>query len=311
MVCVSVAIDPAHLFHEGPERTIAAVLLAGRPVAGLVDYDDRRVQQHYIAGLTSRKDVVVFGSSRAMQIRAAAFPGRSFFNHSLTGGVLVDYIAIAREYQARALLPRQAIIGLDPWLLSAYANRPIASRPLMAAALREAVSPSYFQAALRSLRASGWRPRPREPFPDEPGGATLADGSRLYPGRIRERTPAAARAEAVRAAAVADDRLRDFRELDESLVRRLDTLVGILRAGGTEVEFLLAPYHRVMIQRYQTSDEYRMVFEAERRFRDLAASLRVRIRGAYDPAACGCDQSEFLDAGHPRESCMTKILQSR
>jgi hypothetical protein len=309
MVATSVTIDPANLFHEGPERRIAAMLLAGKPVAGLIDYDDRLVQRHYIAGLSARRDVVVLGSSRTMQVRATGFPGRSFFNHSLTGGILDDYIAIARDYAARGLMPRLAIIGLDPWLLSAYASRPSESRVSPLGKLLEAVSPSYFQAALRSLKAYGGRPAPRAPLPDEAGGTTLADGSRVYPRTIRERTTEAVRADAIRTAAGFDDRLRNFRAIDEALVGRLESLVDFLRARGTEVELLLVPYHRVMLDRYRASEEYDMVFAAERRFRDLAAKAHVAIRGGYDPAACGCDDSEFLDAGHPRDTCVTKILQ--
>jgi hypothetical protein len=138
----------------------------------------------------------------------------------------------------------------------------------------------------------------------------LADGSRVYPRAVRDRTTAQVLAEALRAAAAFDERLRDFRELDQDLARRLETLVGLLRASGTEVEFLLVPYHRVMFERYHASDDYRIVFAAERRFHDLAASLNVPVRGAYDPAACGCDESEFLDAGHPRETCVARILQA-
>ena len=187
-----------------------------------------------------------------MQVRASGFPGRSFLNHSLTGGILGDYVAIAREYEARDLMPHRVIVGLDPWVLSSYTDRPIESSMSTAAKVREAVSPSYFQAALRSFKAYGGRPVPREPFPDESGGTTLADGSRVYPRTIRERTTAEVHAEAVAAAAALDDRLRDFRELDESLVTQLETLVGLLRAGGAEVEFLLVPYHRIMLERYRT-----------------------------------------------------------
>lgn len=135
-----------------------------------------------------------------------------------------------------------------------------------------ALSPSYFQAALRSFKAYGGRPYPREPLPDEQGGTTLPDGSRVYPRRIRERDAAQVRAEAIRGAAEPDERLRDFRELDEGLVRRLEELIGVPRAQGTDVEFLLAPYHPILLQRYHAAEDYRMVFAAEQRFRDLAAS---------------------------------------
>jgi hypothetical protein len=308
MVAFSVTIDPVNLFHRGPEPTIASMLLAGRPVAGLVDYEERVVQQHYISGLAKPKDVIVLGSSRAMQIRAAVFPGRSFFNHSLSGGLLGDYAAVVRQYHARRFMPHHVVLGLDPWLLSAHANRPVESGLPLTARLREAASPSYFQAALRSFKAYGGRPWPRAPLPDEPGGTTLADGSRVYPKTIRDRKTEQVRAAAVRTAGASDERLLNFDELDERLVSRLEMLVRDLRAGGATVEFLLAPYHPVTLEKYRTAYEYRMVFPAERRFRQLAVSLNVPIRGDYDAAACGCDDSELLDGGHPRDTCVAKIL---
>jgi hypothetical protein len=192
--------------------------------------------------------------------------------------------------------------------LSAHANGPVESSLPLTARLREATSPSYFQAALRSFKAYGGKPWPRAPLPDEPGGTTLADGSRIYPKTIRDRDAGQVRAEAVRTASASDARLLNFHGLDEPLVRRLEMLVRDIRAGGATVEFLLAPYHPVTLEQYRTSYEYRMVFPAERRFRQLAVSLDVPIRGDYDPAACGCDDSEMLDGGHPRDTCVAKIL---
>jgi hypothetical protein len=311
MVAVTVAVDPANLFHAGPEETIAAMLVAGKPIAGLIDYDDRLVQKHYISTLGAPKDVVVLGSSRSMQLRAAEFPGRTFFNHSVTGAVLDDFAAIVQEYERRPAMPRHVVLVLDPWLLSARATRPFRPAAPIATKVREAISPSYFQAALRSLKAYGRRPWPREPWPDEPGGMTLADGSRVYPRSIHERDAAHVRADAVRTAAAIDERLQDYRELDRTRVQTLEAIVTALRARGATVEFLLVPYHPITIARYRSSPEHRMVFAAEARYRELAARWRVAIRGDYDPSACGCDESEFLDAGHARESCVAKVLDQQ
>jgi hypothetical protein len=51
-----------------------------------------------------------------------------------------------------------------------------------------------------------------------------------------------------------------------------------------------------------------MVFAAERRFREMAEALRLPIRGSYDPSDAGCEDADFLDGGHARESCPAKIF---
>jgi hypothetical protein len=32
------------------------------------------------------------------------------------------------------------------------------------------------------------------------------------------------------------------------------------------------------------------------------------VLGAYDPIACGCDESDFINAAHPKDSCLGRIL---
>ena len=51
-----------------------------------------------------------------------------------------------------------------------------------------------------------------------------------------------------------------------------------------------------------------MVFAAESRYREMADTLRLPIRGGYDPVAAGCEDADFLDGGHTRESCPAKIF---
>jgi len=37
----------------------------------------------------------------------------------------------------------------------------------------------------------------------------------------------------------------------------------------------------------------------------------VPVIGSFDPRRSGCDETEFLDGVHPRESCIHRVLTVR
>ena len=168
--------DPANLFRGSAyEKGIASLLLQGWNVKNISNYDERLVQKYYINGLAERKDVVVLGSSRAMMIDSKMFPGRRFFNNSVSGASLEDHIAIYELYREKKLEPATVIIALDPWLLNRYSGQSrwrslqseyvaatsrftqsqaslfgSAAGTAEAAKLLELISPSYFQQSLKA-----------------------------------------------------------------------------------------------------------------------------------------------------------------
>ncbi|MCZ7662223.1 MAG: hypothetical protein M5U22_04440 [Thermoleophilia bacterium] len=124
-VClVTVGVDPANLFRgTGYERGIAELLAQGRNVAAIANHDDRLVQRYYAAKVERAPDVLVLGSSRAMQIRrddaAAAGLGPTFFNASVSEGTLEDFEAILELYLKRGFIPHTVVLGVDIWDLQA------------------------------------------------------------------------------------------------------------------------------------------------------------------------------------------------
>ncbi len=112
-------VDPANLFKPIEyEREIASILLAKKNIVGISNFDERIMQRFYVNGLTSKKDVIVLGSSRSLQIGSELFPGKDFFNNSVSGASLEDYLAIYQLYRAKGLTPKTIILVLDPWLLN-------------------------------------------------------------------------------------------------------------------------------------------------------------------------------------------------
>jgi hypothetical protein len=116
---VNYFVDPAQLFNRNHyEQGMAEILLKGLNVAGISNYDERFLQKHYIAGLKEKKDIIVLGSSRPLQISSKSFPGASFHSHGVSGASLEDDMAIFEMYLERNIEPKVIILGLDPWLLN-------------------------------------------------------------------------------------------------------------------------------------------------------------------------------------------------
>ena len=109
---------PAHLISKHYEEGIADILISGSNVCSPGDYDEGTVQKYYVSKLSARKEVVVMGDSRSMLIGGHLFPGRSFFNNSVSSGRLGDYFAIYELYEQSGFIPSVVVLGLDPWMVT-------------------------------------------------------------------------------------------------------------------------------------------------------------------------------------------------
>ena len=68
-------------------------------------------------GRRAPKDILVFGSSRSLGINSKLFPGKTFFNMSVTDGRLENFIQLYFLWREKGLIPAHVILGLDVWLL--------------------------------------------------------------------------------------------------------------------------------------------------------------------------------------------------
>ena len=115
-------VDSSGIFgHSNYLSKAAKALTSGKMVAGLQNIDDRLFQELIIRNLRVRNDVIAIGSSTTMHLRKGVISKDriNFFNHSLNGASLEDYIAIVGAYEVmHDYLPSTVILGVDPWVFN-------------------------------------------------------------------------------------------------------------------------------------------------------------------------------------------------
>ena len=342
VVFMNYFVDPANLFRGTPyEQSIAKLLLQGQNVANISNYDERLLQKFYIQGLTQKKDIIVLGSSRSMQISTDMFPGKTLFNNSVSGASVEDFISIYEMYSQKNLQPSIVIIGLDPWLLnrnngqtrwksliSEYqAGIKRLGFPLeMADYFRlnniipdkyfELISLSYFQESVRygvkfflDINVQGEQAQfysTNETSADVP--IKLSDGSYSYAKSFSSLSTSEVRKLAISYVGDTVYSLESFNELDNNLALKLESFIGFLQNNGVDVILFLPPYHPATYELLISSDKYKIIVEAQQYFSSLAKSRHIVILGSYNPYDVICDESEFYDGMHTKKSCIEKIF---
>jgi hypothetical protein len=340
LVLVNFWVDPGQMFRgEEYEAGIASILLSGMNVANLAEYDGRLVQKFYIQGLSSRKDIVVLGSSRSCVIGSEMFPGRTFFNNWVSGATIEDYLAIYEMYREKGILPSRIILGLDPWVLNrnheeirwkvlweyyAAASRrivksvPAYERSLIPNKYFALLSPAYFQrsfwvllrtALSRSALATGNYYATHEKELDV--SVRFSDGSNRYDRKGRDLSVT----EVNRAAEAYVDRgsvygLERFYSLDGEYRETLERFLALLRKDGVEPMMFLPPYHPYVYHALTSSAQYRVIMEVQRYFENLAKETGVKLVGSYNPTDLALGEEEFFDGAHPRPSALEKLFRS-
>lgn len=334
LMAVNYYVDPGHVFHrESYLRAIASVLLQGRNVAYQGGYDERLLHHYYMKGQPKRKDIIILGSSRMMQLRSSVFPGYRFYNNSLTLADLKDLLTIYGTYVAVHKEPACVLLGLDPWILNANSTRlkdayaleaeyeearrllglpPLTAHrhPSYLLRLKEAVvlfSPGYLQNSVDTLRSggNGYRAVGDQ---DVDCCVRCSDGSLIYSRRYRTRPVPEVRRLAVDIGAPADV-WTSYSALDPTLKGEFETFVDFLLARGVKVIFVLIPYHPATYPRMVGSRGYGLIPQVEQYFRSVAAKKHIDVVGSYDPTRLGCREDEFFDGVHPKDSCMDRIFR--
>jgi hypothetical protein len=332
IIGVNITADPGNVCSR-IERQVASDVLKGFNIANFPNLDDRQMQKHIIDGRTAAPDVVVFGSSRSMEIRVDCFPGRTFFNSGVGSSRIPDYVALYEAYRNRGLRPSLLVIGADPWILNArmgdqrwrslqkdydhIAERvgltrdPARFRKRDVRKLVQLISPRYFQESLHSLARKDERPSPTT----ETQGSSwflLADGSLVYPKSIRDRGVEEVRAVAKRMLHGREGlALSGFRQLDPSSMADFENFLGSVLADGAKVLLFIPPWHPVVYQAIAQSEEFQMVPASEAYFRALASKLGIPVVGSNDPAALGCGETDFRDGMHLCDRALKALLLRR
>jgi hypothetical protein len=339
VVAVNWAGDPAHLFTRGDaEAEFAERLLDGRPVGATFRMDELLLHKRLAERRERAPDVLVLGSSRAMPLGAAAFPGRAVVNASVSSASLEDAIALLELHEGLGLRPKLVFLAVEPWALNGSLRNPsVALEPELRAGLRRLglsrasgygelpvatavrrkwlmlVSPAYFQASLVTLLTRGFRSEPvtgnavTSASNSEPGGHLLhPDGSVEWAPRMSSRTASEAEALAVATAAGRPSYLQSPPAPERLAV--LSAIVRGARSRGMRVALWLAPFHPTAYPALVADGAGRGLSEGESAVRSLAAVAEVPVLGSYDPRAYDVAAGDFVDYNHLRADAANRLV---
>ena len=77
-----------------------------------------------------------------------------------------------------------------------------------------------------------------------------------------------------------------------------------------KVSFWIPPLHPKAYGFLFELHEAKIYREANDYFLALADDLDLEVIGGLNPARFGCKRDEFVDAVHPKESCVRKVFQT-
>ena len=328
LVSVNYFGDAANLFSGNYEIRIAKGMLSGNNVTNVADYNERLVQRYVVGHSKMCPEVLVIGSSRTLEIDSSYFPGKTFFNNSVSGASIEDLVAIYEMYEQKACKPKNIIIGLDPWTLNKNSGqtRWVAINSEYNAFLRELnkdtitqnddmnrysqlISPSYFISSLNALIKS--RKLAIVKTTNNPMMTRLSDGSVSYGADYRNRTPAQISDMAKEYAKVNNIySVENFNELSPQAIFLLESLVAKLEKEHVGITFFLSPYNPIVYHIFETNKQYSQISQSEIYYRDLAKKHGITVIGSFNPRACDMDETLFWDGMHSKPAGLKKLLEA-
>ena len=308
-------------------------LLSGRMVSGISDVD-RNVKKLIIEKMQNIPDTIVLGSSRSFLLRAS-FLGHektgSFFNHSVGGGSLKDYIAILGTYKRKGELPETIIIEVAPWLFDERSETSLFMRQW------EPVAHAYYDfmnlldyntPRLISLYKNVQYEISRtaeliayfytiENMKSFLSGAEknyrivncnysdvlvkMPDGSQSFPFRKRSQYGKKK---------VSYKNLKQH--VSKQYLRKIFfELIDYLDKNGTQVVFFLPPYNPKAYQVIKKASELRYILDYEQMIWDLAKAKKIPVIGSYNPHSSHLSYRDFSDTQHLNsDHAMEKVFNN-
>lgn len=334
--------DPARVFGTRMDNAVEQ-WARGEPIVFEDAENDRLLIRRYVALLQQPKDVIVIGSSRAMNIHAGLFEGKKFFNASVYARTLQDTLAIYELFREKELLPKVLILEVDPYLTEEqpfhgvfesrwtslyepYAR--IVARigyapPLSeywlelakgAHAEMEAFSPATFQSALELAHKQLTTPKllalEEWTLENHPANtfARASDGSTNFSftagGSSLEAIESGVRRQLENGLAT-----RGGLRQNQIAVHQFEAFVRSVRQDGVQVYFFLAPYNPLYLSSLSGTRAAEFIREGEVYYQSFASAEHIPLIGSFDPERAGCAMNEFIDGIHPRTSCITQIVE--
>ena len=258
------------------------------------------IAKDYITGLSTPKEIVVFGSSRSRQIRSSDLSIKSalsFFNCSFPGETLMVMMGLYSIFRTKKMIPKTIILELSPWFITkrrtSYHTENILKNEynhlcncleidkhnddflhgIVMDDFERIFSFKFFQLCLHELIGIRW-----------------GRGSNVSTN-------------------FAIDALTGFKSFNKNLIVEFEAFIKLLHKEHVRIIFFLAPYHPLLYKRIATP-EYEIALNVQEYFINFAQKNNIEIVGSYNPTTSDCNEADFEDLTHPRETSTRKIFKN-
>lgn len=287
-------------------------------------------------------ELLVLGSSTVGHFTEDMFDARKVLNAWMTAPTIEDLEALTMVLSHTGCTPKTIVLGVDPWLVntsfgdkrwmslssdfveyqrkygSLYHAVPVLTHRWQVFKERLNFTSTYESAntawRLWSSTMSATRPRlMHESAPEFCARISSPLYIRAYDGHYVACPSLALPADRVDQIAKQyvdsnTNGIRDWREVDQDLVRRLTVVLRNWRGHGSAVVLLTPSFHPNAYAALRTNARIAANLDAlDERLDALAHELNLRFANLRDPAKAGCVSADFEDGHHAGPSCIQKL----
>ena len=308
--------DAGNLFSKSYEQEIVEMLKFNN-VENMSNSDGRVFQRELINSLEINPEVIVLGSSRVLSIDSDFFIVQIFINNGVAGASIEDLIAIYQMYKSKDMLPKEIILGVDPWLFNInndqnrwlsvekeyneYYNRAEPNKINLCFKILKygpLFSPSYLQASIKSLlNKKKLTPTAKK---NNEGPTKLKDGSYTYGRAIREITVDQADYAAKIYIQNEIYSIERYQIISPEKFIEFQNLCLDILENDIKLSFFLSPYHPLVYQKI--TQDYDIVLDVENEIIELKKKKKINLIGSFSPFKAGLNNKDFFDGMHLHKS---------
>ena len=306
-------------FKNSTEALLAKLLVNNNAVYA-TKMDQRLFIKNRIIHENLNPKILVIGSSRIMQLSNDDF-NKQILNLGVSGASIEDHIAITlmalEKFNVDTIL-----LASDPWLFNKYHNqlrwKSISEEYKISLKSIQFKSKDYNIIENKNYREiylfherfleklysfSNIRKLDIEFKTNQINNLTkqviLRDGKRVYANNNTE--------EKIKAKVI-EYSMNKYQFSDEYYEIYKSFIEHLTEVHNKEVVLVLTPYY---LPSYKiTIQEKPFYLDLEAKFKKLSKETNIKIIGSYEASSIPCDENEFYDHMHPKNTCMKKIINS-
>ena len=312
----------------------ARTLTNGQMISGLRNYDERLFQELIIKNLHVKNDVIAIGSSRTMQLRKRFFVDKetNYFNHSVSGASIEDYISIIGAYELiGGYLPSTIVLGIDPWIFNE--NNAQTRWKTLIKYYNYEIQKIYNKENLKvdNLNITKWKQLFNYDYTvsnikffksyiensnnqfkvvntiETDDSIKEADGSIHYPYKTRNISSLEVQKLAISYTKGEVYSLERFTHLSNTEL--LESLIKYLKSKNIKIILFLPPYNPLSYDIIIKNKKYKFIDIAEDYLISLATKNDLEIKGSYNPNKYKLLNKDFTDGMHSRASVVRNLFK--